>query len=132
MRRLLAACVALLAIACGDSTSPSASAAGTWTLQTVNGAPLPFVLLQVGADKLELTSDVITANSTGSFTQMTTLKTTEDGQVTTESIPDAGTYTQAGTAITFTFNSDGSTGTGTLTGNTVTVASQGYSLVYTR
>jgi hypothetical protein len=90
------------------------------------------VLLQVGADKLELTSDVITANSTGSFTQMTTIRSTEGGQVTNESIPDAGTYTQAGTAVTFTFNSDGSSGTGTLSGNTVTVASQGYSLVYTR
>jgi methyl coenzyme M reductase beta subunit len=63
---------------------------------------------------------------------MTTVKTTESGQVTTESIPDAGTYTQNGTAVTFTFNSDGSSGTGTLNGNTVTVASQGFSLVYTR
>jgi len=132
MKRFVAACVVLLAIACGDSTSPSASVAGTWTLQTVNGAPLPFVIAQVGADKIELTSDVITANSNGSFTQMTTVKTTESGQVTTESIPDAGTYTQNGTAVTFTFNSDGSSGTGTLNGNTVTVASQGFSLVYTR
>jgi hypothetical protein len=63
---------------------------------------------------------------------MTTIKTTEGGQVTTETIPDAGTYTQTGTAVTFTFNSDGSSGTGTLNGNTVTVASQGFSLVYTR
>jgi hypothetical protein len=37
-----------------------------------------------------------------------------------------------GTAVTFTFNSDGSTGTGSLSGNTLTVASDGIALVYNK
>jgi hypothetical protein len=132
MRKLLSLCAILFAIGCGDSTSPILTVAGTWSLQSVDGISLPYILEQVGADKAELTSDVITANSTGSFTETTNIKITEGGQVTNESFPDAGTYTQSGSAVTFTFNSDGSSGTATLNGNTLTMTTAGFSLVYTR
>jgi hypothetical protein len=50
--------------------------------------------------------------------------------VTTDSLPDAGTYALNGTAVTFTFESDGSTGTGSLSGNSLTVAAGGLALIY--
>jgi len=134
MRRYISCMLFVVAAACGGGDSPtqptSASVAGTWKLETVNGAALPYIAAQVGSDKVELMSDVITAVASGSFTQMTQIRVTESGQVSTQSIPDAGSYTLTGTAVTFTFNSDGSTGTGSLSGNTLTVTEDGYAFVY--
>ena len=130
MRRLLLA-LAVATVACGsDATEPTtmASVAGTWSLSTVNGTALPYILAQSGADKLEWTADVIPATSTGSFTQISSFRTTANGQVTTETTPDAGTFSLNGTAVTFT----GSTGTGALNGNTMTVTGQGFALVYVK
>jgi hypothetical protein len=123
----------VFAFACGGdgSTGPTqVSVAGTWNLQTVNGSNLPFVVAQTGTDKVELVSDVLTAVPTGSFTDITTIRNTVNGQVTTESEADAGSYTLNGTAVTFTFNSDGSTGTGSISGNTLTVSANGLAAVY--
>jgi hypothetical protein len=131
--RFMACALLIVAAACGSDgpTQPtSASVAGTWSLQTINGTPLPYVVVQTGVDKVELTSDVITAVASGSFTQITQVRITQNGQVSTQSIPDAGSYSLSGTAVTFTFSSDGSTGTGSLSGNTLTVASDGFAYVY--
>ena len=120
----------MIGFACGgDSTGPNDSVAGTYSLRTVNGANLPYIVLQVGADKLELTADVLTLTDGGSFTQITTFRVTENGQVTTSTVADAGSYTRNGTAISATFNSGG-TATGTISGGTITVALDGFSYVY--
>jgi hypothetical protein len=129
MRKLLAICAMLLAAGCGDSTAPAGSVAGTWTLKTVNGFSVPFVSQQGGGNTIELTSDVITATASGSFTQMTVVKTTTGGQVTIDSIPDAGTYTISGHTVTFDFTSDSPSGSGVLDGNTLTVTTD-ITLVY--
>jgi hypothetical protein len=121
MRKLVAVCAVMFAIACSDSTGPGAAVAGTWTLQSVNGFPVPYVAPQGGGNSIELTSDVITATSAGTFTQMTVTKTTTNGAVTIDSIPDAGTYTVSGDAVTFKFDSGSPSGTGTIDGNTLTV-----------
>ena len=119
--------------ACGSDspTQPtSASVVGAWNLQTVDGNGLPYVVAQVGSDQVEITSDVLNVSENGTFTQMTHLRVTEDGQVTTDSIPDTGSYALNGSALTFTFDSDGSTGTASLSGKTLTVAAVGLALVY--
>jgi hypothetical protein len=131
MRKLLALCVVLLAMGCGDSTAPTVSAAGTWTLKSVNGFPVPFTAPQGNGDYVELTSDVITATATGTFTQTTVVKTSTGGQVTTQSIPDNGTYSVSGNSVTFTFASGSPSGSGTIDGNTLTVTTD-ITLVYTR
>jgi hypothetical protein len=131
--RLIACMLLLVGAACGgDSpTQPtSSSVAGTWSLQTINGTGLPYIVAQTGSDKVELTSDVLTVVGSGSFTQITQVRVTQNGQVSTQSIPDAGSYVLNGTAVTFTFNSDGSSGTGSLSGNTLTIAEDGFAYVY--
>jgi hypothetical protein len=131
--RVIACLLLIVAAACGSDspTQPTAtSVAGTWSLQTINGTALPYVVAQTGADKVELTSDVLTVVPSGSFTEITTLRVTQNGQVSTQSVPDAGSYTLNGTAVSFTFNSDGSSGTGSISGNTLTVTSDGIALVY--
>jgi hypothetical protein len=93
---------------------------------------LPFIIAQTGANKIELMSDVFVVASTGSFTQTTTVRSTINGVVTTESVADAGSYTVSGTAITLHFNSDGSTGTASWSGNTMTTTDGGVAAVYVR
>jgi hypothetical protein len=133
MRRLTVF-LALLAIACGSdsSTAPGGTIAGTWSLKTINGTSLPFVLAQTGTNKAEIVGDVYVISGTGSFTQTTTVRTTTNGVATTQSVADAGTYTLNGTAITVRYNSDGSTATGSWSGNTITVTQDGLAAVYTR
>ena len=104
--------------------------AGRWTLQSINGTPLPWVVLQSGANKIEVTADVLTATGTGSFTQVTTVRNTLNGLVTTETRSDAGIYTLNGNAVTFVFNGNGSSGTGVLNGNTLNVGVSGSAFIY--
>ena len=135
MRRLLVLALSLVAACGGDSTTAppvQEQIAGTWTLSTVNGAPLPFTIAQTGTNKIEILSDVFVVVSTGSFTQTTTVRSTINGVVSTQSVADAGTYTVNGTAITLHFNSDGSTGTASWSGNTMTTTDGGIALVYLR
>ena len=131
MRALITTCAVLLMIGCGDSTGPSASVAGTWTLQSLNGFAVPFKSPRAGGDTLELTSDVITATASGTFTQMTVVKTTTSGLVTIDSIPDAGTYSVKGNVVTFDFTSNAPNGSGLIDGNTMTVTTD-IRLVYVR
>jgi hypothetical protein len=133
MRRLLVmtyAFAAVLLAGCGSDspTAPTqASMAGTWSLSTVNGSPLPFVFQ---ADpKIELLSDVLTVVSDGSFSEILQARYTQGTTVTTQTYNDGGTFSLNGTAATFRFN-DGSTGTATVSGTTMTVAESGYSYVY--
>ena len=134
MRRILVmtfAFASVLLAGCGSdsSTGPTqASLAGTWNLSTINGSPLPFVI-QASSPKIELLSDQIVVSANATFSQSTVARVTDGSTVSTTTIADNGTYTLNGTAAVFTF-SDGSTGTGTVSGNTFTVAEGGYSWVY--
>ena len=134
MRRLIPLVALAVAVACGSdsTTQPTmASVAGTWSLQTVNGSPLPFTLTQTGTDKLELLSDVVTAEPNGTYTETVQFRTTVSGQTTTNSDTDSGTFTLNGTAVVLSSARTGST-TGALSGNTLTLSDQGYVWVFTK
>jgi hypothetical protein len=106
--------------------------AGTWRLQTVNGLPLPFTLSETGMDKEELISEVITLAAPGSLTIVTAFRYTTGSNVFSESIPDEGTYAVDGSTVTITWDSDGSTSTATVSGNTMTLQDIGLTFVYRR
>jgi hypothetical protein len=105
---------------------------GTWRLQTVNGLPLPFTLPEEGVDKLELTAETITLIASGRVSMVTTFRVTDGGNVSAESVPDAGTYAVTGSTVTFMFDSDGSTPTATVNGDTMTLDDIGLTFVYRR
>ena len=136
MRRMLATvctvATVLLAGCGGDAGTPpmQATLAGTWNLATVNGTPLPFVL-QPANPKIEILSDKLVLTASGTFAQSILARQTSGGTITTQSIEDGGTYQATGTSASFTFN-DGSHGTGTVDGNSLTVADVGYALVYVK
>jgi hypothetical protein len=111
-----------------DSTGPTqASVVGMWNLTTVNGAVLPFTIQST--PKIEVLSDQLVVSANGTFTEATQTRTTNGTTVTLETVPDGGTYSLNGTAVTFIFT-DGSTGAGTVSGTTLIVAFPGVSLVY--
>jgi hypothetical protein len=118
--------------ACGSDSSTNAgpvSVAGTYTLRTVNGAPLPYTWLQIGADKLEITADAVTLTEGGTWTESWTERSTESGKVTTSTSTDAGTYTLAGTVITLVSQESG-TVVGSLNGGTLSLNQEGLVVVY--
>ena len=119
--------------ACGDSdtTSPSASLAGTYNLSLVNGAALPF-LVQASNPKIELVAEQLVVNSAGTFTIATTRRNTPTtGSATTTTTNGGGTYSTSGGVTTFHFDG-GNTGTATLSANALTIATTTGSSVYVR
>lgn len=135
MRRLLTA-LSLLALvtACGgdSSTDPiSASVAGTYTLRTVNGSPMPYTVQQSGPFKYEITDDAYTLSDGGAWTEVWRDRTTSNGVVTTSENTDAGTYTRNGTAITLTSPNSGAV-SGSVNGGTLSLSAEGFALVFVK
>jgi hypothetical protein len=134
MRRFLALALLLASASCSSdsSTNPTPeSLAGTWNLSTVNGSSLPF-LLQAANPKVELLDDQFIVSSAGTFTQTQNVRLTDASGVTNLPFTDSGTWTLNGTSVTFTFTSDGSSGTGTVSGNSFTFGGPGFPLVYVK
>lgn len=133
MRRLLLICAIVGGIACGDSTSPGmAAVAGTWSLQSVNGSPLPYTISQGSLSTTQIASGTLVVSRSGTFTDTTTVATTANGEQSTSAEADSGSYSLNGAVVSFAFVTDGLTGTGLLNGDSVTVALSGYSLLYTK
>jgi hypothetical protein len=134
MRRMLAtvSTVAAVLLAGCDSEATTVSTggnavSGTWNLTTVNGAALPFVIQST--PKIELVSEQLLVSANGTFTQASQVRTTSGTTVSTQTLSSGGTYTLSGTTASFIFN-DGTTGAGTVSGNSLTVAKPGRSYVY--
>jgi hypothetical protein len=123
LRNLAAAfTLATAAIACGgdDSTGPSTSIAGTYTLRTVNGGNLPYTLIQIGQDKLEIIAGAISLNADNTFSDRITIRTTEGGIPDEEEFIAVGTYTVNGNTVTLTESGSGDRYSLAHSGNTLT------------
>jgi hypothetical protein len=135
MRSLFLTIAALSLLACGgDSTGPTASAVGTWDLQTIDGSPLPFTIFELASppDKLEVTSDTFVASSNGTYSETATLRETQGTTVTTQTQTDTGTWTQNNAAITLTSDSDGSSSSAAISGDVITASVSGDVFVFAR
>jgi hypothetical protein len=121
--------------ACHDtaaSTGPDA-AVGVYTLQTIDGQPLPAIVDQVGNDIAEVTQGSVTLDGDMTFDDVTVLRITQAGVVSNETQAAAGTWTLSGRTLELN-PSDGS-GVYELTwdGNDeLTQTFQGFTLVYRR
>jgi hypothetical protein len=112
MRRIaLLGLVAVALAACNnDSTSPNGTAIGTYSLVTVNGSNLP---VDFGNGNGAVTSDVLTLNSNGTYTDQTTYNSSFT-QV------EQGNWSISNNLITFQDLTEGLTYTGSLSGNVLT------------
>jgi len=130
--RLLATAVAFLVVGCGgDSPAEPATITGTYTLQTINGSPLPYVNFQNATDKDEIVSETFTLAAGGQWAHTYRERITTGGTVLLQDGQTAGTYTGSSAALSFTSSSNEKF-TGSLNGGTLTILRIGKTLVYTR
>ena len=130
IRRVFLAFLVFALVACGDNGTGNdgtdeESITGTYTLQSADGDPLPWVFFQLGDDKIEVTAGNVILNADMSCTSTFTYTTTESGNVTTETETDECTYTINGGAIALTFPFVGGfTNSGSIVGSTLTITNQ--------
>ena len=125
--------VSLMNGACGEnSTGPTnASIAGTYNLQTVSGAALPFVT-SAANPKSEIVGAQVIVSASGSWNATVSVRITTGTTVATQSQVSAGTYTLAGSIASFKNNADETITAVTVSGNTLSATSGGFIFVYTK
>jgi hypothetical protein len=125
--------LALLGACGGDSTGPDeTNIVGSYTLQTINGNPLPWRPFVIGNDWFEFAGGSGSINPDGTYSLTFTWRESVDGVVDQGSESTVGTYTRNGNAITFRDATDNSTLVGTITGRQISVTSEGVVLVFVR
>lgn len=131
---LLAVLATPLAACSGGLTAASDLSAGVYNLVTVNGQPLPFVLVFVDSqNQIEITEGHLTIAAEGDFIDASTYRYTEAGAVSQQTDVVVGKWSQQGKTVTFT-PGDGSAAY-SMTLNDGTRLSQGignFGLVYVR
>ena len=131
---LAAVAFAVFSAACSDSTGPE-PVTGTYTLRTVNGMPLPFLV--AGGTSNGITSKIEVAGGNAvlradkSFTSVITVRETNGSTVTDNPLTSVGTYTVTGSTITFVPIGDPPT-TATLADGTITGMTLGLTLVFSK
>ncbi len=138
MRRFLTVMTVVLAggllTACGDDGDSmgtgGTSIFGTYALQTIDGTSLPFVLIQIGNDKIEVSAGSVRLNSDNTYSISISLRLTTAGTVTTETDTGAGTFTASGSTIQFSPGDGSNAFTGSISGNTLTIIDEGDTFVF--
>jgi len=124
MRRYVLASLAMLVIACaGDSALAPESAAGSYTLQTVNGNAVPAVFYQDSQEKDEFVNGSVALSADNSWSgklalRGTDLTTNEEYSFTA---PIGGTYSLKSGSITLTDANNGLTFQGTVSRGTLSI-----------
>ena len=141
MRHLLyptLAAALIVTSACGSdsSTGPAtASFAGTYSLKTVNSAPLPYTMPDDGSgtETIEILADSHTLTEDGKYSGVMQVRlSANEGQVVTN-LTSAGTYALSGSTVTLTASEDPTDkATGTISGSNLTISVDGFVLVYQR
>jgi len=109
MRKSMGFVLAALALACGGDkvAGPNAeSVAGSYSLRTVNGSALPFVVAEVAGDRLEVTAGALSVNADNSYVLTFTLRETQGASVTSETTTEEGTYHRSSNTLSFHPNDD--------------------------
>ena len=135
MRRLLATVGFTVLAACGgETTAPSTPlVAGVYSLTTIDGSSLPFVLQFVDASNLvQFQGGAVTINTDGTFVDSASFVITQAGSDSTENDVASGHWTQQGNTITFT-PAQGDPYTMAWNGDTLLIqAFEGLTLAYIR
>jgi len=123
--RVFLAFLVLGLVACRDDVIGPEDIAGTYTLQSVNGQSLPWVL-EAG---IEVTAGSVTINENMTCSRSLTATLTDGGTVVTVTNTDEGTYTFVNGAIMFAWDSDDSTDSGSIVGSRLTLSADGDVLI---
>jgi hypothetical protein len=116
---------------CSSSSTKPETIFGLYQLQSVDGSPMPYVVLEEDDVKLEIVSGSLLLKEDFRFTTDWTMKLTAGDVSDTEHDINVGTFEQNGSELTFSFH-NGPTFPGTINGRTVTVNDQGIVYVYVK
>ena len=131
MRRVMLGLIVACSVACfDDSIVGSPTVTGTYTLRTINGSPLPYVLAQTSTSKTEVLDRAITLHKGSTYASSGHLRVTENGQTTTISTPATGTYSLFGNSISFRSNAGGGDAVAIIDGNRMTFIEAGMTSVF--
>ncbi|MFC1531138.1 hypothetical protein ACFL5T_02725 [Gemmatimonadota bacterium] len=115
----------------GGSTGPDTSVFGTYSLETVAGAGLPYIVLQAGVEKIEITAGSWRINSDNTWSSSVSVRATNAaGQTNTFVEPSAGTFTRSGNSFVFTDAEDASQQTGSVSGDVLTIIDQAVAFTF--
>lgn len=121
MRFRFLACLLVAAIAaCSDTAAPP-TVFGTYHLETVDENPLPALLLQQGDYAFRATDGSYVLRENGTFSSSQTWHEEYQGWTHLSTHTFEGTFSIAGDSVTFVWPSDGSTWTGMLRNNELSV-----------
>jgi hypothetical protein len=128
MQRLLLGFALMFSVAClGDGMTGSSSVTGSYTLRTINGSNLPYTVVGTG---MEIVDETITLYEGFTYIKSGHTRTTTNGQVTTQTTNDSGTYGLQGTSITFNSNAGGQGTLALIDGNKLTIVKAGITSVF--
>lgn len=130
MRKLIIGFALLSAAACGSTSPADINVVGTYKLKTINGAPVPFVVVNNATAKLEFLDDQIILTQSGKYQQIGHSRTTEGGQVTTATITASGTYTRTANEIVLRDGIDNTATPGNILENALYVTHFGLAAAY--
>jgi hypothetical protein len=128
MRKSVLLGIVVALAACGrDEPGPTAPTpaivSGSYTLETVDGQALPFLVLDLGAYKAKLASATLNLKADKTYSFAFGIRIEDSGNVRTTSDDDAGTWSISNRGVTLVSNEGSFTRTGTVSGNTLTLES---------
>lgn len=134
MRKLIALVLLAGAAACGFDTATEplvGDISGTYTLQSMNGSPLPFVFAS-NDTTVSIDTDVLTVNTGGDWTETVSYRqTVGTADATNETLNLSGSWTRSGNQLNFR-TAMGLLYVGTATETTLNLSDAGFDYVFTR
>jgi hypothetical protein len=126
MRRHVLAAVAIFVVACGgDKATGPSTVVGSYTLRTVNGVTLPATYYQDDVERDQFFAGTISLAADHSWTGSLSVDATAIPSGTSlfhGAVPISGTYSLNASSITITDAGHSLTLTGTVSGGTMTLA----------
>ena len=102
---------------------------GTYVLQTVNGSALPYTTTESGTTT-EILDGALTLFQGGTYSETGHSRRTVSGEVTNQTLSEAGSYELYGTSITLRRADGGRSRLATLNNKTMTIVEPGMTFVY--
>lgn len=129
MKGTAAVCL-LLAVACGGDgpTQPTVddSFIGNFSLRTINGQKLPYVIVQQGANSVTVTEDHVSITNGGTWTEVATYSVVTNGSTVSQVGGSGGTWTRSGNQLALTSGTTNALEyTGTFSNGTLTMNGAG-------
>lgn len=133
MRKLLVLLLVAGAAACSvdTPTGPLVDISGTYTLQSMNGSPLPFVFAS-NDTTVSIDTDVLNVTAGGDWTEIVAYRqTVGTAAATNDTLNLAGNWTRNGNQLNFR-TPMGLLYVGTATETTLNLSDAGFNYVFTR